>query len=751
MKAPLAAAWVLWATVAAAAEPGFLIRNGDRVVFYGDSITDTEWYPTLVQTYIATRYPEWRNEFFNRGQSGDNSGSLARFDRDVVALRPDLFTYAMGYNDGGYRPFRAESLTRFLTNVETSVRSARAANPKVRVVLVSPTPSEVAVSDDPRWVSRSYYPYHLLMLGQGEGRLAQRLGASFVDMTTLYGGTLGLGQVVAGPAFALSRDGVHPQQEGQAFIAFHLLRGLGAGAEVARVEINAGGGAARVGRCKVSELRVENGAVQFRRQCESLPYPTPLVARPFAFLVQLDDLLSDDRLVVTGLSAPSYALWLDDVPVAEVPAALLAEGVNLSRFPNTPMVAQALQVLEAVRAKDLLDCAFWRGFVTSGKADGAGRPAAGADAETRAAIEQAQAALKAAAAKVYALNRPVAHTVRLEPLQKAIATYDAFEDDPFNQGLLLETTLTPVTADLDRQGPWSTTTVLRLRNPSRAARQGAVTWDCPAGWAVSPAEAAFGVETNAQTELRFEVTCAGGPGVPSPVARVTWPWATNWAYPLSRDVPLDVQPRLRVPRAQQAVTMDGDLADWTGAASVTLENAAYFDPAVPGKRRVWRGPSDLSATIRLQWDDQALYVAAEVRDQEHIQRENDTMMWSQDMLQVALYAREPGQPDVRREWGFGVYSNLDHAVSFWGGPKNVEGVAFRSRLDGKAGRCVYEVRLPWAGLAPFRPQAGKPFQFTVCVGDADSLPGRGYNYLAWTPGIAYGKNTPDFATLVLGE
>ncbi len=53
-----------------ASAPAFPICDGDKVVFYGDNITDGEWYPTMVETYVVTRYPAWRNQFFNRGQGG---------------------------------------------------------------------------------------------------------------------------------------------------------------------------------------------------------------------------------------------------------------------------------------------------------------------------------------------------------------------------------------------------------------------------------------------------------------------------------------------------------------------------------------------------------------------------------------------------------------------------------------------------------------------------------------------------------
>jgi hypothetical protein len=72
-------------------------------------------------------------------------------------------------------------------------------------------------------------------------------------------------------------------------------------------------------------------------------------------------------------------------------------------------------------------------------------------------------------------------------------------------------------------------------------------------------------------------------------------------------------------------------------------------------------------------------------------------------------------------------------------------------VDEAGGTCMYEIAVPWARLAPLRPAAGKSLRFTITIGDADPQPGKGYNFLAWTNGIAYGKDPADFATVVLGE
>ena len=53
------------------AQSGFYLHNDDRVVFYGDSITDQRLYTTFVETFAVTRFPHERFSFTHSGWGGD--------------------------------------------------------------------------------------------------------------------------------------------------------------------------------------------------------------------------------------------------------------------------------------------------------------------------------------------------------------------------------------------------------------------------------------------------------------------------------------------------------------------------------------------------------------------------------------------------------------------------------------------------------------------------------------------------------
>src|SRR5690349_981656 len=64
----------------------FLIKDGDRVVFLGDSITEQRLYTTYIEAYALTRYPKWNLTFRNVGWGGDTSWLRQRAHPDEKQL-----------------------------------------------------------------------------------------------------------------------------------------------------------------------------------------------------------------------------------------------------------------------------------------------------------------------------------------------------------------------------------------------------------------------------------------------------------------------------------------------------------------------------------------------------------------------------------------------------------------------------------------------------------------------------------------
>ena len=75
-------------------------KDGDRVVFFGDSITHGGLYGEYVNLFYATRYPERNIWFSNSGWSGASAQQgLWSIEDDIVAKKPTVVTVMFGMND----------------------------------------------------------------------------------------------------------------------------------------------------------------------------------------------------------------------------------------------------------------------------------------------------------------------------------------------------------------------------------------------------------------------------------------------------------------------------------------------------------------------------------------------------------------------------------------------------------------------------------------------------------------------------
>jgi lysophospholipase L1-like esterase len=119
MKRAGYAALALAACASSAFAQQFALKDGDTVVFYGDSITAQRLYTRDVEEFLLTRYPKLHLRFVNAGVPGDSvkggyAGTLEeRVKRDVVPFHPAMITVMLGMNDGGWGEESPEIDTAF--------------------------------------------------------------------------------------------------------------------------------------------------------------------------------------------------------------------------------------------------------------------------------------------------------------------------------------------------------------------------------------------------------------------------------------------------------------------------------------------------------------------------------------------------------------------------------------------------------------------------------------------------------------
>jgi lysophospholipase L1-like esterase len=361
---------LLWAVLATAisshAASRFYLNDGDRVVFYGDSITDQRLYTTFAETYVVTRFPHLEVSFVHSGWGGDRvtgggGGPIdRRLPRDVYAYHPTVMTIMLGMNDASYRAYDQRIFETFSNGYEHIIDSVKKSAPGIRITVIQPSPFD-DVTHPPRF--EGGYNAVLLRYAQFVKELAEREHLDLADLNTPVVATLEKAKAAnADLAVKLIPDRVHPGPAGHMIMAEALLKSWQAPALVTRVEIDAAN--KRVTEAvstQVSNLKVESG-LSWKQEDEALPMPVDLRDPVVALAMTSSDFieaLDQQPLQVTGLNAARYVLKIDGQKVGSYTKDQLAQGVNLATEP-TPMAEQARKVHELTLQHNNIHFTRWR-------------------------------------------------------------------------------------------------------------------------------------------------------------------------------------------------------------------------------------------------------------------------------------------------------------------------------------------------------------------------------------------------------
>jgi hypothetical protein len=386
----------------------FAIRDGDRVVLLGDSITEQRQYTTFIETYTLTRFPQWNLTFRNIGWGGDTAqGGLGRAERDMLPLKPTFVTIDFGMNDHGYRAFD-DGIFKNYIDKQTQL-TALLKDQGARVALLTPQPIEDKRPDPDKDVRNQF----LRKMSDGLGEVATKQNVLFADQFDPYMAVMLKARQADPNAVIGAGDAIHPGPVGQTIMAWAVLKSLGAPAAVSSAELDGNGGkvVAATG-CQIAGLKVAEGVVSFTRKDETLPAPVDPAGESVTKLIPLLADLSRYELKVTGLSAPKYQLLIDDQPAATFTAQELAQGCNLTLTAG-PITEQARQVRNLVVEKNNLFFNRWRNVQLFTPPDWAKTP----DFVTTRAAELARldAQIAQTEAKINAARQPQPHAFVLKP------------------------------------------------------------------------------------------------------------------------------------------------------------------------------------------------------------------------------------------------------------------------------------------------------------------------------------------------
>ena len=357
-------------------KPFLQAKDGETIVFFGDSITHQCLYTQYIETFFYTRFPDRNIQFHNAGVSGDKAtDALARFEDDLAVFEPDHVTVLLGMNDGQYEPFTTETFTTYREGIEKIVSQIKelGATP----IALSPTMfdhHQLALrnlDETFRFRNRSFDQHYNSLMAFYGAWLRETSGHEQIPFVNLWGPlndhTFAIRS--AKPDFSLVEDAIHPGAAGQFIMAFSILSASQAEKRhVSNISINRRGDKWTAARSeKITGLIGANDSseVSFTFHAESLPWVVPDRSSKYDLkwgpsapaslgfeLTKAGHKLGAERLRITGLAPGNYELHIDDTKVGTFTHLQLGAKIELQKYPATPQSQQALEIAELNRERN---------------------------------------------------------------------------------------------------------------------------------------------------------------------------------------------------------------------------------------------------------------------------------------------------------------------------------------------------------------------------------------------------------------
>lgn len=357
---------MLMGLTAASAQSVTPFKDGDRIVFLGDSITDYSHYHSYIWLYYLTRFPDMDIRIYNAGIGGDTVLHMyERLDGDVFAKRPDVLLVTFGMNDTGYSENDVEDPLAYAEErykeceanyamLEKRLKDAEG----LRVVMMGGSPYDDCSGFQGEGIAARILKGKnaaLKRVSRMQQESAAENGWEFMDF---HDGVLDVQKKMneSQPHWTFTtKDRIHPENDAQMLMASIFLESQGfKGKKVADIRLDAPKKKVSLqDNCEISSLLVDRNTISFDYLAESLPYPLDTVPRGWMIercqadiekLIPFNDTMNQEILAVDGLKG-DWALSIDGVELGTWSAQDWKKGVNMAELTFSPQYQQALEVM----------------------------------------------------------------------------------------------------------------------------------------------------------------------------------------------------------------------------------------------------------------------------------------------------------------------------------------------------------------------------------------------------------------------
>jgi len=351
-------------------------KDGDRVVFAGNSITEAGFYETYIWLYYITHFPEKRITVYNGGIGGDVARQIyVRLDDDLLAKKPTVLTINFGMNDSRYFEYwmhkeKTDSVRQDAIDTSRSwfekMRAQLNEHPELKKIMISSSPYDETVKNgkDPFW--GKYKTMEGIIAFQKEA--AKKDGWAYVDLFYPMTKMDEAGQKKDSAFTLTGPDRIHPGNAGHLVMAYLFLKAQGlANKPIADVKLDAKAKKLiSADNAAVTDITGSGSDLIFTYNASSLPFPIDSVSHSWGNPQKQNEALdvipftkefNAELLTVKGLdNSAKYSLSIDGKVINHFSGAELMKGINLTQYGNTPQYEQARKIAELqLQRKDLED------------------------------------------------------------------------------------------------------------------------------------------------------------------------------------------------------------------------------------------------------------------------------------------------------------------------------------------------------------------------------------------------------------
>ncbi|MBE2271257.1 MAG: hypothetical protein IAE80_23690 [Anaerolinea sp.] len=160
-----------------------------------------------------------------------------------------------------------------------------------------------------------------------------------------------------------------------------------------------------------------------------------------------------------------------------------------------------------------------------------------------------------------------------------------------------------------------------------------------------------------------------------------------------------------IPRVETPPVIDAQAGDWAADVPVLESNTARQLLRGGG---LWQGADVDSHAVRLAWDDDNLYLLADVRDPEHVQPFTVSGVWQGDTLWLYFTSGDMRALDAKLTLA---HTPEGDQIWDWQGTRFARGATLAWVAADDGAGYTYEAAIPWAALDIDAPQAGMRLGF----------------------------------------